>query len=191
MREQQGSVIKPLMGWNGIHRSGSGRPESMGDRAFGGVGAAEAEAGLRSAVRPLLWRALPPRHQVPALASRQRPEAVYIRPGRAPRRGAGHVWLGGVGLARFAYTDTKARARRPGPEISGCVGLCQHSEMTKRRSHNAVGVGVGAQVGSASGDHGCPHVLIGDTMGADKCRYRQSRDAALECLSGRPLPDQQ
>ena len=47
------------------------------------VAAAEAHAGRRSALRPGDRPALPPRHRLPALAARQGPQAMHVRPARA------------------------------------------------------------------------------------------------------------
>ena len=47
------------------------------------VAAAEARAGRRGALRPGHRRPLPPRHRLPALAARQGPQAVHLRPARA------------------------------------------------------------------------------------------------------------
>ena len=54
----------------------AGRAEPLEHRALGRLGAAAARAGRRGALRPRHRRPLPPRHQVPALASRQGARAM-------------------------------------------------------------------------------------------------------------------
>src|SRR5206468_1162095 len=49
----------------------AGRAEPLVDGAHGGVGAAPADARLRGPLRPLERRSLPPRHDVPQVASGQ------------------------------------------------------------------------------------------------------------------------
>src|SRR3954452_13535856 len=61
----------------GIHRQCPGRAESLVDQKIKRVATAQAQAGGRSLLRPFCRRALSPRHQDAALASRQVAEAVH------------------------------------------------------------------------------------------------------------------
>ena len=67
----------------GFTGSAPGGPSRWSTERSTAVGAAEAGAGRRGALRPGHRPALPPRHRLPALAARQGPEAMHVRAARA------------------------------------------------------------------------------------------------------------
>ena len=83
--EQQGARADPEAADRAprLHRQGPRRPQPLEPRPLDRVGAAAPRPRLRGALRPLLRRPLPPRHQVPALAAGQAARAVHLRAGAA------------------------------------------------------------------------------------------------------------
>ena len=89
-REDKPALTKKLEAADraaGIYRQCAGRAEPLVDQEVKRVAAAQAEAGGRSLLRPLHRRALSPRHQADALASRQVAEAMHDGAGEAEESG--------------------------------------------------------------------------------------------------------
>src|SRR5207253_291978 len=69
-----------------IHRTRSRRPQPLEHTSLRRVAAAQGKTSLRSAVRPLLRRPLPPRDKIPALASGEEAAAVHVRASDAEQK---------------------------------------------------------------------------------------------------------
>ena len=75
-----GEIVIPVEGrlsFPRVHRARAGRPEPVEHRALGRVGAAPAQAGCRSGIRPRFKREIPPRHEIPPLAAGQGAATVH------------------------------------------------------------------------------------------------------------------